>query len=348
MINLVKKLPYLWFTLGAFLCLFTAACGPATAVELVTPNPTTPPLARVTSTNVVTAASTNTATAAVPPLFTSFPSPTHTPYPVIVVTATPSPTVWPTRDPLLPVAFPPPSILPTPHGMISTTVRVPILMYHYISAPPEDADKYRVGLSVLPDHFREQMRYLVENGYTAIDFYDLILAITQHKELPPKPVILTFDDGYLDAYHNAFPILQEFGLKGTFFIITEYVDHGNPHHMNWAMIEEMSAAGHRMESHTKTHPNLSEKDWDTQIYEILGSQQTLAAHIGYTPKFLCYPGGRYNELTLQVLQGLDFWGAVTTTTGKYHSFNNRYEWKRLRIRFDTPLSEFIELLTEDP
>lgn len=94
-------------------------------------------------------------------------------------------------------------------------------MYHYVSTPPDDADIYRRDLSTEPEMFRQQMAYLAENGFTPIDFYDLSLAIVNKSTLPDKPVILTFDDGYLDNYQNAFPVLQEYGFTGTFFIITD-------------------------------------------------------------------------------------------------------------------------------
>jgi peptidoglycan/xylan/chitin deacetylase (PgdA/CDA1 family) len=234
--------------------------------------------------------------------------------------------------------------LPTPGYGGGNVVRVPILMYHYISVPPADADIYRVDLSVTPDQFRAQMAYLVENGFTALDLYDLSMIIANQQPLPPKPVILTFDDGYVDNYVNAFPVLQEFGLKGTFFIITELVDKQEPNYMSWAMIEEMAAAGHRMESHTKTHPDLREKSWDHHVWQILGSQQTLAAHIGYTPRYFCYPGGVYDQTALDVLQALDFWGAVTTAGGRWHGFDDRYEWTRMRIRNTTTLAGFAEIV----
>ena len=288
---------------------------------------------------------------AVPTLYstlTPIPTLTAVPLPSSTPTQTPSPTLTalPTAtETHLPTATTPmPLALPTPNGVISRTVRVPILMYHYVSSPPEDASQVRINLSLEPDDFRAQMQYLADYGYNPIDLYDVSLAITNKTELPPKPVILTFDDGYIDAYEVVYPILEEFGFKGTFFIITEYVDGGNPNHMNWAMIEEMSAAGHRMEPHTKTHPDLSTLGWDGQIYQILGAQETLAAHIGYAPRFLCYPAGRYNEETIEILEQLDFWGAVTTQGGKWHNFEERYEWKRLRISYTTTLGTFVDLV----
>jgi peptidoglycan/xylan/chitin deacetylase (PgdA/CDA1 family) len=110
------------------------------------------------------------------------------------------------------------------------------------------------------------------------------------------------------------------------------------------MVKEMAAAGMRIEPHSKTHPDLSGQERDFVIYQILGAQETLAAHIGYTPRYFCYPGGRYDEQTIEVLQELDFWGAVTTANGKWHGFNNRYEWPRLRMRWTTTLPVFADFV----
>lgn len=241
-------------------------------------------------------------------------------------------------------AAPPAAPLPTPYGVYSWTLKVPILMYHYISQPPADADVYRVDLSVTPDNFRQQLAWLRDNGYTAIDYYDLSLAIVGHIELPEKPVLLTFDDGYLDNYTAAFPLLQEYGYKGTFFIVTDFVDLGREGYMTWPMIEELSRAGHRIEPHSRTHPDLRDKDRDGLIWELLGSQQTIAAHIGYTPRYFCYPGGDYNAETIQLLRELEYWGAVTTANDTWHGFNERFEWGRLRIRNNTTLAEFANVL----
>lgn len=244
----------------------------------------------------------------------------------------------------IPVIVPPAFPLPTPSGANIWTLRVPILMYHYLSVPPADADIYRTDLSVTPENFRQQMAYLAENGYTPIDFYQLSAAITAQTDLPDKPVLLTFDDGYLDNYENAFPILQEFGFTATFFIITDLADQGAPGYANWEQLKEMAAAGMRIESHTKNHPDLSTMGRDDVIFQVLGSQETIAAHIGYTPRYLCYPGGRYNAETMQILRELGLWGAVTTQGGAWHGFEERYEWDRQRMRYDTTMEQFARLI----
>lgn len=234
--------------------------------------------------------------------------------------------------------------LPTPSGVYSWTLKVPILMYHYVSAPPADADVYRIDLSVTPEMFQQQMAYLAERGYTAIDLHDLTQAIVGYAELPEKPVVLTFDDGYLDNYEVAFPILQAFGHRGTFFIITEFIDQGREGYMTWPMIEEVARAGHRVESHSRNHPDLAGKPHDALVWQVLGAQETLAAHTGSRPRYFCYPGGTYDEATIQMLRDLDYWGAVTTASGTWHGFNDRYEWTRVRVRNDTTMDEFAKLL----
>jgi peptidoglycan/xylan/chitin deacetylase (PgdA/CDA1 family) len=296
-------------------------------------------LAQVSPTHTKMAATPTLADTATP---TNTPTNTPTPTPTNTATAVP-PTITPNPDWTATPTIPPPP-LPTPQGGYSWTLKVPILMYHYISIPPEDADVYRVDLSVEPDTFLEQMTYLAENGYTTIDLYDLSRAITNKQELPEKPVILTFDDGYLDNYHNAFPILQAFGFKGTFFIVTEFIDMGREGYLTWEMVTEMAAAGNRFEPHSRTHPDLTGQEKEILIWQTLGPQETIAHHVGYTPRYFGYPSGRYDATVIGVLQALDFWGAVTTVGGKWHGFDDRYEWSRLRIRHNTPLVEFIDLV----
>lgn len=217
-------------------------------------------------------------------------------------------------------------------------------MYHYISEPPADADKYRRDLSVTPADFEAQMAYLAQSGFQSVDLYDLSLAITAKRELPEKPVIITLDDGYLDNYENAFPILQRFGMEATFFVVTQFIDEERQEYLTWEMVEEMAAAGMRIEPHSKTHPDLSIAERDYVIYEALGSQETIAAHIGYTPRYFCYPGGQYTEETMTILGELNYWGALTTADGQWHGFDNRFQWSRLRMRNTTTLAEFAKMV----
>ena len=294
----------------------------------VTLEPTAPPLVPDTPT----------------PIPTETPAPTLTP--TVYLSATPVPIE---QDAIAQIATErapvptPPVPLPTPIEGVNEA-RVPILMYHYVSEPPVGADIYRVDLSVRPNALREQLLFLRDNGYTTIDLYDLTRALAGHTQLPAKPVILTFDDGYRDNYYNAFNLLVEFGMKGTFFIITDYADTEAEAHMTWPMIEEMAQAGMSMESHTLNHPNLESLSWDDIVEQMRGSRDALAAHIGTTPRFLAYPAGRYNQDSIDVLYELGYWGAVTTNHGSFHQYHQRYELKRIRMRNTTTLWDFAAQL----
>lgn len=320
--------------LGMFIVLGLGAL--AGRSQSATPSPS--PLAQLanptaTHTRLPTATATATSRPVIPATLTL--PPTITPPPTLAITPTE------TASPLPTATLPP---LPTPNGSYSQTVRVPILMYHYVSNPPADADEVRLDLTVIPANFQAQMAYLAANGFTPIDFYQLSLAIVGKQTLPAKPIILTFDDGYLDMYENVFPVLGQHGFGATFFLITELIDNQNPVYITWQMAEEMAAAGMRMEPHTKTHIDLSEQDEATLIWQILGSQQTVAAHIGYMPRFFAYPAGRYDDNTIAILAQLDFWGAVTTEFGKWHGFNDRYSWTRVRVHGNTTLAAFADLV----
>lgn len=216
-------------------------------------------------------------------------------------------------------------------GSTLRRLRVPILMYHYVSELPPHADDIRIGLTVTPAIFRKHMQYLHDQGYTTISLYDLNNALTKGTKLPPKPIVLTFDDGYIDAYTNVFPILKQYGFVGTFFIITSRPDAHDPAYMSWPQITEMSQAGMSMEPHTKDHLDLRNRDHDFLIYQMKGSIESLAAYTGKTPHMFAYPVGHYDLATLQVARELDLWIAVTTANGDLQTSTGRLHSPRLRV-----------------
>lgn len=242
---------------------------------------------------------------------------------------------------------------PTPQSTTATTVifdgtlrriRVPILMYHYVSDLPPNADAIRIGLTVAPSMFRAHLQYLHDSGYTTISLYQLHEALLKGTKLPPKPIILTFDDSYIDHYFTVFPLLKEFSFTATFFVITGTADTHDPAHLSWVQISEMSDAGMSMESHTKTHAELEGRSYDFLVYQLLGSLQSLEAYTHKTPHMFAYPSGRYDAATLAVLQTLPVWRAVTTQHGALQTTDNMLELPRLRVSNDTGVSGLANLL----
>lgn len=220
-------------------------------------------------------------------------------------------------------------------------------MYHHIALPPYDADAVRRDLSLPPGVFEQQLQYLVKQGYTSITLSDLIQHLTRGAPLPPEPVILTFDDGYRDAYTEAFPLLQEHGMSGIFFLTTGFIDRGDPNYLSWAQVQEMHGARMQFGSHTYTHPDLRDKSVEYLVWQILGSKEAIEQRIHEPVRFFSYPSGRYDQRTVDVLRSAHFWGAVTTHQGMEQSSEYLFELQRIRIRGDESPASFEAKLEAD-
>lgn len=167
--------------------------------------------------------------------------------------------------------------------------RVPILMYHAVSdniwGIPE--------LFVSPRDMEAHLKALVNNGYTPITFEDL-----DHIDQIRKPVLLTFDDGYLDNYTELFPLLKKYNVKATFFIIVDHLNGG--HAMSTQLVKELSDSGLvSIQSHTMNHGHLESMNGGQLDYAIGDSVLALARITGKQPFVLCYPRGGNSELSRQ-------------------------------------------------
>jgi peptidoglycan/xylan/chitin deacetylase (PgdA/CDA1 family) len=205
-------------------------------------------------------------------------------------------------------------------------------MYHYISAPPDGADAVRRDLSLPPERFEEQLKYLVEQGYQSITLADLVMALQTGSALPTKPIIITLDDGYRDAYTNAYPLLLKYHMKATIFIITGLIDDNNPDYLTWAQVAEMSNHDIDIESHTVNHTDLRNRDTAYVKHELSASKQAIEARTGRTVRFFCYPSGEYDANVISLLPGEGYWAAVTTVQGIEQKSSSLFELVRLRVR----------------
>src|SRR5689334_6826747 len=114
---------------------------------------------------------------------------------------------------------------------------IPILTYHYIANNPNPKDIQRDALSVSPDKFEAQMDYLSKNGFEPITLDTMYAIFHNQTHAPIKPVVLTFDDGYIDFYTNVYPILRRFNFHAVSFIPTGLI--GGSYYMNWNQIKEI-------------------------------------------------------------------------------------------------------------
>lgn len=223
-------------------------------------------------------------------------------------------------------------------------IRVPILMYHYVSPLPRDADALRIGLTVRPAVFRDQLAWLRGAGYSSISPDQLFRALNDGDPLPPKPVMLTFDDGHVDHYSVVLPLLLEAGFSGTFFIISDKVDARDPLHLNREQLVAMAAQGMAIESHSRSHRDLSGIDRDLLVFELLGSRESLEAWTGVAPRFIAWPFGKHDALARQVAGEAGYRMALSTRAGVFHDNTGLFELARLRVNRDLTLRNFGALL----
>ncbi len=233
----------------------------------------------------------------------------------------------------------------------STSMDLPILMYHHIGyVPTGTVDSIRIGLTVSPQEFAQQVSWLKSQGYTSISLNDLYLYTQKRFTMPKKPVIFTFDDGYDDAFTNGTPILRQYGYTGLFGIITHFpgTTSGTNTYADWGQIAAAKRQGMEIICHTENHFDGSNPKYDTAyIYQNLSScQQALQNHLGAAEPYLMYPYGHYNADYLAQAKNLSFVMGMTVHDTAWVNLNDLMELPRVRVSPGEPLDKFIERLTE--
>jgi peptidoglycan/xylan/chitin deacetylase (PgdA/CDA1 family) len=225
-------------------------------------------------------------------------------------------------------------------------VRVPILEYHYIRVVTDPNDRLGYNLSVTPTDFREQMDWLQHNNYHPVDLNDL-RAYFQRKPLPERPVVLTFDDGYIDFYTTAWPILQAHGFKAVSYVVPGFW--GNSRYMSSSQIVEIDRAGVQIAAHTMTHADLTRAGAADLVLQVRGSKDALETAVGHPVLDFCYPSGKYNATVAAAVQQYGFQSATTEMPGTDHAWADRYTWTRVRVSGGERLPQFTSSLgTPEP
>lgn len=268
------------------------------------------------------------------------------PTPTLVPTATPRRSATNTlisTSPLMSTPAPThtraPTLTPTTKQNMRQ-MRVPVLMYHYVSLPPPDADAIRLDLSVTPQTFDEQMAFLLSNGYHTVRVSDVVDHQLYGAPLPEKPIVLTFDDGYADNYKAAFPILEKYGMTATFYVIAKFTEDQRPGYATWDQLREMASAGMEIGSHSIDHLDLRGQSIAFQTNQIADSKQIIESRLGNAIKTFSYPSGRYDANTIAVLRANGYLGAVTEIEGLQQTTDNVFEMRRVRIRGSYSLTEY--------
>ena len=268
--------------------------------------------------------------------------PTATPLPISTQVA---PTHTPTATPTLV-----PTVTPTPTAFITASANndpaiVPILMYHHLEELPQNATELQRTWTVAPKNFQAQIEWLAQRGYHTITMAQLVAHLKQRQPLPTKPIIISFDDGWADAYTIAFPILKKNGMIGTFFIYTNPLDRSKAY-VSWAQLQEMAAAGMDIQGHTLSHPPLRNLPADEAMKEISESKAMLEKRLGKPIVTLSYPNGEYNTALIEMLKKAGYTSAVTIAAGYRQKPDELFMLHRTRVSYADTLQDFASRLPQ--
>lgn len=199
-------------------------------------------------------------------------------------------------------------------------VELPILMYHSISSGN--------SLRVPKSEFASHMKWLKDNDYVTLSPEEAYRVFTTNSMPSKKSVLITFDDGYTDNYTKAFPILKQYGMKATIFMIEQSI--GRPNHLTDEQMDEMMAHGISIESHTIHHLELNRLS-KRQEEELKGSKAFFDQRFSQRTRMVSYPVGRYNEETLKLAKEAGYQMAVTTEPGHAKKEQGMMSLHRVRI-----------------
>ena len=239
----------------------------------------------------------------------------------------PAPVVAHTPPPPLVTAPSPASGAPV--TAVAGCINVPIVYYHYIRVNPKPYDHLGYELSVIPSNFQAQMDWLRLSGVHPVTLAQVMAAMGGGPALPPRPVVLTFDDGHSDFATVAVPLLLREHFVATSFVVPGFL--GTTSYMTAAQVKAVAAAGMVIGAHTMHHLNLSRQPPQLAAIEINASKQILQQMIGRPVLDFAYPYGGYDQTVVNLVQRAGFREAVATTWGTQQCTSNRYALHRLEI-----------------
>ena len=220
---------------------------------------------------------------------------------------------------------------------------IPILMYHSISSRASPG--FRPS-TLSPETFEEHLSYLDQCHYITITVTQFVQAMVRGEDgLPPRPVVLTFDDGYADFFTSALPALQRHGFTATLYIATAFVGgtsrwlqqmgEGMRTMLTWDQLAEISASGIECGAHSHEHRTLNMLPPSVARDEIVRSKELLEEHLGQQVSSFAYPFGYYSARVRQIVReaGFDSACAIKGVLSSLH--DDPYTLARLAIKPDT-------------
>lgn len=223
-------------------------------------------------------------------------------------------------------------------------MRLPILAYHTIAEPWEGA-RYPRNF-VRPAQFAAQVRALRLGGYTTITFAQLLDYRAGRGQLPRRPILLTFDDGYATVFETAFPVLERAGFVATIFVVTGQIngtnewdpDERRQRLLSADQIRALHSAGFEIQSHTVNHARLPDVSPDVAFSELLDSRTDLERMLGAPVRVICYPFAAHNPSVETLAASAGYELGVTIRRRLNRDDTNPFALRRIPVNYRTSLA----------
>lgn len=216
--------------------------------------------------------------------------------------------------------------------------RMCVLMYHRVALPK---NAWEQRMAVTPTRFLAHMHALKRRGYHAVSIDQFWRWYTRQDSLPEKSFLLTFDDGYLDVYQNAAPVLKELDWPATVFLVSSRLgqqddwcaDENATRYplMNPTQVQELMRQGFTFHSHSRTHADLPQLDDTALRDQLAGAKQELENTLGNDVAFLAYPYGRHDERVVGAAKAAGYRGSFSVLSGFNRPEEDRFRIRRLDI-----------------
>jgi len=236
-----------------------------------------------------------------------------------------------------PTPSPTPTITASPTSVYLTVpagpLQAPILLYHHISGEIHYS-RYNVD----PVVFEEQMKWLSDNSYMTMNISDFASVILAGGQIPLHPVLITFDDGDMDVYQNAFPILKKYGFTATFYVVNNYI--GGKDMVTINELADLIQNGWEIGSHSNNHLSLTSKSVDINA-EIHNSKVELQNKLGVTINSFAYPFGEINPEVVNRTINFGYNSAVGLGESIMHDRWTLFYLTRIEIQNAYSMDKFI-------
>jgi peptidoglycan/xylan/chitin deacetylase (PgdA/CDA1 family) len=219
-------------------------------------------------------------------------------------------------------------------------------MYHEVVSPltlASLAGKIQASYVVTLELFERHLAALQRLRANVVTAQQLLDWLEGASSLPPRSVLITFDDGYAGNYELAFPALERAGYGAVFFVATRKI--GDPCMMTWQQLAEMAARGMAIESHTASHPLLSTLSRDETLAELHESKLAIERQVGRAVRLVSLPNGDSNRWYPELAESLGYRAGFGSAFGRNSGRIERYRLQRIAIKRSTSVADLEGYVT---